>query len=306
VAAFPELTNAWDAEFAGNHLLVVDGVGGLAVFDITDPTAAIHLLSLPLSGAAMDIAVSGNIAVAACGGAGIDVIDVTDPTAPVVLANANTSGLAVGVAIIGDHAVVADWDDVEVYDISDPGAPVYVGGENTPVRAMGLAAEGDLIYVADWAQVRAYRFGPTTKGDVDVSIQGMVFGGVPLGTTADTTFTIANTGGSPVTVLDIQEFGDNFAILPPTTFTLLPGASYDVTMTYTPAAEGFDATFLRVDTDDDDEEVTLLPVTGGDDPDWLDVGEMAPNFRRNDTEGVTQRLIDYRGRVVVLSFFANW
>ena len=38
----------------------------------------------------------------------------------------------------------------------------------------------------------------------------------------------------------------------------------------------------------------------------LEVGDSAPNFSLKDVEGKTVRLSDFKGKVVILDFFATW
>ncbi len=305
VAEVTSLTNAWDLAFKGDFALVADGIGGLAILDVSDPTTPVHLTSLPTSGAAVDVDVAGDLAVVANGSAGVDIFDISDPTDPLLVSTFNTSGLAITLDATGDLVFVADWDDVEVIDVSDPAAPTPAGWENTPMRAMGLAAEGDLVVVADWSRIRLYRYGPTTRGDIDLSVDGIAFGNVPVGATVDTTFTVSNSGGGPINVTEVIDFGDNFVVQPPNAFTVAPGESHEVTVSFTHAEPGYDATFMRVDSDDVDEWRVTLPLTADDNPNSLDIGEQAPDFSLTDRDGVVHRLSDYEGRIVVLAFFAN-
>jgi cytochrome c biogenesis protein CcmG/thiol:disulfide interchange protein DsbE len=46
--------------------------------------------------------------------------------------------------------------------------------------------------------------------------------------------------------------------------------------------------------------------TGDDSPGEVRVSEMAPNFALQDDKGNTHRLSDYRGKVVLLNFWASW
>jgi len=306
------LVNSWDVELAGDLAYIADGLGGLAVVDISDPSNPIHLASVPTAGAAVDVALGGDtesgesLAVVASGSAGIEVFDLADPAAPVLVGQANTSGLAITIAMSQSRVYVADWDDVEVFDVSNPAAPEFVGGEDTPVRAMGLAFQDDLVVVADWSRVRIYSPGPTIVGDLHVPFDGIAFGDVPLGATVDTTLTIGNTGGGSVSVTSVEEFSANFAITSPTSFVIPPGGTHEVTVSFTHAEPGYDATFLKIESDDPDEPAITLPVTADDHPDLLDVGDEALEFTLTDIDGAAHRLSNYRGRVVVLAFFANW
>lgn len=305
LGAFTDLVNAWDVEVAGGLAYVADGIGGLAIVDVSDPGVPELVSRYTSLGATVDVALHGTVAVIASGSAGLEMVDVSDPAAPVLLGQHDTSALAITVAVDGDHVFVADWDDIEVVDISDPAAPVAAGRENTPSRAMGLDAVNDRVYLADWSQLRIYDYGPTSRGDIELPDR-IEFGDVPVGAVVDTTMTVANTGGGALTVTDIQIFDPAFTVLPPVAFTLAPGESREVPLRYDNQNPGFDVTFLRVDSDDTDEPQVNLTVSGEPLPGELEVGDEAPDFTLLDLAGEPHSLSQYRGRVVVLAFFANW
>jgi hypothetical protein len=306
VGELTALQNAWDVAFVGDHILVADGAGGLAVVDGSDVTAPFLVQRLPTTGAAVDVDVAGNLAALAVGSGGVDLFDVSDPQAVVYLQTVDTPGLAMAVALTADLLYVADYNTIVVYDVSVPTSPTAIGWEDTPIRAMGLDARADLAVVADWSSVRFYRRGPSTRGDIHVAVSSIAFGAVAAGTVVDTTFFIANTGGAPVQIDDIVEFGAAFSLSEPTSFSLAPGTSAEVTLTFAPEVEGYDATFVRIDSDDSDEDTITFPVSADDQPWVLEVGEEAPDFTLIDMGGAPHTLSDYRGRIVVAAFFANW
>jgi len=250
--------------------------------------------------------ISGDLAIVCVGSAGVDIFDLSTPYLPVLVSTINTSGLAITAGVAGDLIYVADWDDVETYDISNPSAPFQVGGEDTPVRAMGLAARSDLVVVADWSQVRLYTPGPSTRGDLQVSVESIDFGFVEVGAIVDTTFTLGNTGGAPINVSEIREFNASFMVLTPTPLVIPAGSSVDITVRFNHSAPGYEATFIRITSDDSDEDLITFPISGDDDPIWLDVGNLAPNWVHIDQGAVVHQLQENLGRIVVMAFFANW
>ena len=306
VADVAALVNSWDVASLGDHVYVADGAGGLAVLDGTDPAAPVHAISVPTSGNALDVAVAPGLVAVACGSAGVDIFDVTTPAAPVLLSTYDSAGLAISIELDGDKLYLADWHGVDVVDLGSPAAPVRIGHENTPVRAMGLEAANDRIYVVDWSKLRIYDFGPTGTGDIELSVEGIAFGSVPGGAMADTTFTIANTGGGSLQINNISTFNVNFGASPGGPITLMPGEEQTVTVTFDHANPGYDGTFLQVLSDDDDESNVSFPLTADDNPSRLDIGEPAPDFVLTDTGGVVHSLSQYQGKVVVMAFFANW
>ncbi len=301
-----DLVNSWDVAISGDHAFVADGMGGMAVVDLSDPANPQHLYSLPCSGAALDVDIEGGLAVLACGSAGIEVFDVSDPMAVASLGRANSSGLAVTLDVSGDLVYVADWDDVEVFDLSYPESPTPVAWEDTPRRAMGLAAEGHRVWVADWNQFRIYDFGPGLEGDVHLGSSFLRFDEVAVGESADSSFTLRNTGGGILNVMMVESFDDHFEVLPPISFSVPPGGEQDITIRYTRDEPGYHAGFIQVLCDDSDEPDPHLLAQSDDNPNYLALGDPAPDFTLSDLDDNLHSLSDYLGQVVVLAFFANW
>jgi hypothetical protein len=306
VDAVASFQNAWDAAALGTHVYVADGAGGLGVLDAVNAAAPVHVISLPTSGNALDVATAPGLVAVACGSAGVDIFDATTPGSPALLSTYDSAGLAISIELHGDRLYLADWDGVDVVDLINPAAPVVIGHEDTPVRAMGLAGDGDRVYVADWSKVRAYDLGPTATGDIDLSVDGFTFGSVPVGSSVDTVFTITNTGGGVLDVTSLESFNMNFIVSHTSGFTLAPGASQDVTVTFNHVFAGYDGTFLSIDSDDADEDHLTMPLTADDNPNRLDIGEYAPDFSLVDMDGVVHSLSQYRGEVVLVAFSANW
>ncbi len=305
VAEIPTLVHSWDVAFPDNIVYVADGSGGLAVIDATNPAAPVHLLSLPTAGAAVDVCVSNGLALVALGSAGVDVFDIDDPANPHWLGNYNSSALAISMEAAGDTLYLADWDDIEVIDLSFPTSPHRIGFEMAPLRAMGLAARGNEVILADWGSVRGYRFEPTFDGDLHLPFTKLAFEGVPPGSTEQISFDCINTGGGSLVVTGIQTFSETITLEPPSSFTVPPGQTHQVILNFTPELPGFDATFLRIDSDDPDESFRIFPVVAGNDPNSLQLGEEAPDFTYLDLNGTAHSLSDHLGEVVILAFFAN-
>ncbi len=302
------LVNAWDAAVLGTRVYVADGAGGLAVLDASDPAAPVHVATVATSGNALDVATAPGLVAVACGSSGVDLFDVSDPDAPVRLSTYDSAGLAVSIELdgLGGWLFLADWLGLEVVDISDTGAPSLYAHENTPVRAMGVAHVANRVYAADWSRVRAYDVRPSLTGDLELSLEGVAFGAVPVGATVDTVLTASNTGGAPVSIISLGTFSPNFTLDPDTPFTLAPGESRDITISFHHAEPGYDATYLQLACDDWDEFDWRLPLTADDDPNALELGEPAPGFELTDLGGATHSLSQYLGKVVVVAFFANW
>ena len=133
------------------YAYVVEGVDGLQVIDINDPTNPQRVGGYDTAGNAKGVAVAGNYAYVADGSAGLQVIDISDPANPQRAGGCDTAGLACGVAVAGNYSYVADGSaGLQVIDISDPAAPQRVGGYVTTGIAIGVAVAGNYAYVADY------------------------------------------------------------------------------------------------------------------------------------------------------------
>jgi hypothetical protein len=294
-------TNAWTLDKQGDWLAVADAEGGLRLVDVTDPAQPALVATIPTSGAAQDVVWKGNQAYVASGSGGVDIFDLSAPGSPVFLGNyLPTSGSAFLLAAdpAAERVYVATWQMVEAIDVTDPTNPVQAGFEDTPFRAMGVAADADHIYVADWNTFRMYEFGPTTNPDALVSPGIVSFPVVPIGQSADTTLTVANTGGAPLTLTNIRTGNPDFQVNP-VSFQVPIDGEVEVTLTVSPTTDQ-GVGDLKVISNDPDESGLGHLIDHGT------VGTQAPDFTLNDLGGVPHTLSDLQGEIVLLAFFASW
>jgi hypothetical protein len=102
--------------------------------------------------------------------------------------------------------------------------------------------------------------------DIDVNPPALDFGSVEIPSTATRTVTLQNLGGAALTVTGLTltgsaefEFG---ATVPFPPFVLGPGASTDVSIDYSPVDENSDSGTLEVESDDPDEPLVSVPLSG--------------------------------------------
>jgi len=135
---------------SGDYAYVADGISGLAVIDISDPTNPGTPIYKNTTGNAYGIYVSGNYAYLADGSSGLAVINISDPTNPGTPIYKNTTGNAYGVYVSGNYVYLADGSSgLAVIDISNPtnpGTPIY---ENTTGDARSVYISGNYVYLAD-------------------------------------------------------------------------------------------------------------------------------------------------------------
>ena len=148
---------------AGDYVYVADGISGLLVLDVSDPTNPHEVGSCDTPGVANEVVVSGSYAYVADAWGGLRVMDISNPSAPRGV-GAYTSNINIwGIAVSGGYAYVADnvsinegntWHNeavLRVIDVSNPTAPDLVGSyEYTDRRgfAGGVAVSGTHVYLA--------------------------------------------------------------------------------------------------------------------------------------------------------------
>jgi hypothetical protein len=149
---FQDMTtdNTEDVVVAGGVAFVADLQSGLAIIDVSTPSAPGPVVYLDTAGVANSIAVSGSVAYVADGLAGLVVVDVSAPAAPVAVLAVNTPGDAAGVAVGGAYAYVADRSSgVQIIDVAIPSGPLAIGpGVPGAVTALDVAVRGDYAFVA--------------------------------------------------------------------------------------------------------------------------------------------------------------
>jgi hypothetical protein len=145
-----------DVAVAGDIAFVADVASGLHIFDVSDPSAPVHLANLADQiSYDSDLTVVGDVLYIADGLNGLRAVDVTDPANPLTRGLHKTPGFARGVIIDGDYAYVADSGSIDetasfrIVDISNPSAPSLVGSYPLPDFAVYVDVSGDLAFVAN-------------------------------------------------------------------------------------------------------------------------------------------------------------
>ncbi|MDH3300131.1 MAG: choice-of-anchor D domain-containing protein [Acidimicrobiia bacterium] len=111
---------------------------------------------------------------------------------------------------------------------------------------------------------------PTTGGppvpEISVSPTSLSFGSVVLGTSGVGTVTVTNLGSAPLSVTATTLGGDDpspFSIdSGGAPFTLGPGTSQNIDLSFTPTALGSSSATLTIDSDDADEPSVVVPLSG--------------------------------------------
>jgi hypothetical protein len=98
------------ARLTDGRLIAANGPNGLAVIDVTVPSAPRRTIVSRLAGSAMGVDAAGTLAVVASGTAGVQLLELKDPRRVRVLDRRATPGYARGVSLSGDLVYVAAGD----------------------------------------------------------------------------------------------------------------------------------------------------------------------------------------------------
>ena len=138
------------------------GTAGIAVYDISTPTAPAFVRAFDTPGSANGFAVDGDLLFVADGNNAnapdARLYDVSDPLEPSALGAIEAGGFATGVALDGDLAYVVGGAGLIIADVTDASAPVVLttlsmGDETT--YEVDLSVSGDTAYVSGLAGVFA-------------------------------------------------------------------------------------------------------------------------------------------------------
>ena len=91
--------------------------------------------------------------------------------------------------------------------------------------------------------------------------ESLTLGEIDLGNSVTKTVTIINTGTGPLTVTDIRSYIAGLAFSE-TQFTIPPGSSHDITVTFDPQAEGPIAGTIDIHSNDPENAAIRLTITG--------------------------------------------
>jgi hypothetical protein len=139
-----------DLVISGTTAYVADGVMGLRIIDISDPTNLTEIAVVDTPHQAWGVALAGSTAYVADGESGLVVINVSDPSAPFIVGSFNTPGFAQAITVSGNTAYVADRESgLQIINIGNPSRPIILGFYDTPGEASDVVVSGSLAYVAD-------------------------------------------------------------------------------------------------------------------------------------------------------------
>ncbi|MBN1483785.1 MAG: hypothetical protein JXA37_03610 [Chloroflexia bacterium] len=138
-----------DVEVVGNYAYAAMGEAGVAILDISTPTAPTRLGDMVTYGEAVGVAISGNYAYVASVFDELRVFDVSNPNAPVEVGSYGGVYVAEGIDVVGSYAyVAAGGNGLQILDVSDPANPSGQGTYDS-TYAREVVVSGDYAYLAD-------------------------------------------------------------------------------------------------------------------------------------------------------------
>jgi hypothetical protein len=315
IATATGLKDAVGVAASGRTVFVADSLGGLAVVDVTSPSAPTVVGRVATGGQARSVVVNGNIAYVGAGSSGLVVVDVTNRAAPKVVASVAMPGTAVRVAYSAGRVFVAAWNDARVYDVTSPLRPRFIGavrfdeasgGDQVTARTLGVAGFGDVMFVGNWFVPYSYRVYPDRAAPSLVLPEGarqIDFGSVPAGTSKTVSVEILNQGTAPLTLtgssIDVKSF-----TVEPASARIAPHTSASLSVTYRPTANMLEQGTLRIASDDPAEPVRTSRLFGN--RPGLGIGDPMPEMRVQLLDGSEWSSAAHHGQVQFLAYFATF
>jgi len=140
----------WAISVSGNYVYLMEGLNGLNIIDISDPTSPIlagFLTGFFDPSNAVGINVVDNYAYIFAG-PDLYILDITNPSEPILTGSIDTPGISNYGTISGNFAYITTTDSgLWIVDISDPKNPVVTG--NLPMSYGGYAVgiAGDYAFM---------------------------------------------------------------------------------------------------------------------------------------------------------------
>lgn len=134
---------------SGNYLYAAAGSTGLAIYDVSNPSAAVLKLIFNTAGVASGVTVNNNFAYVADSYNGMLILNVSDPASPLYKSKFNPSGQILGVYAFNNNVFCADNTyGIENVNVSDASNPVKAGYIQTNSSANNIFYSGGYIFLA--------------------------------------------------------------------------------------------------------------------------------------------------------------
>lgn len=149
VGSHETVDGALGVALSGRYAYVADGLDGLQILDVGEPTAPVLVASFDTPGYAQGVAIVGDYAFVADGPGGLQIINISTPFAPAYTSSCTIQGFTYGVAIRGNYAYVGGGGGgLHVINVGNPSSPQWTGSYDVCSTTWGVAINGDYAYVA--------------------------------------------------------------------------------------------------------------------------------------------------------------
>lgn len=153
------LQDGYGIALVDEYAFVADGVAGLKIIDVGDPTGPNVVGNYNTPGTARKVKVVGNFAYIADETMGLRILDVSDYSNPFEISSINTPGSSFDVQIVGDYAFVADYaSGLRIIDISDPYNPFEYTSFITSGTVNDIEIVGNYLYMTDGIYLGPHKF----------------------------------------------------------------------------------------------------------------------------------------------------
>lgn len=183
--------------------------------------------------------------------------------AEVCVSNLGTAFLVVD-SIVSDNAVFTAAPTQ--FTVSPGGSSCFLMRFSPAV--LGVVSGSLTLYSNDPDESQATIFVsgngvPVSEADIQVSATSHDYGDVLVGTSTTWTFTVTNAGILGLTLFSVTSNHANFTVMSPVfPQTLLSGQSLIVEVAFEPSTEGLKAAALTIYSNDPDEEIFTITLTG--------------------------------------------
>lgn len=309
------------AVWTDSRVVVANGLSGLAIVDVSDPTAPAIEKSFATFGTARRLALQGDYAFVAKAAGGVSVYDLTE-SKPTSFSTWLDHGSAVDVALGPDSRVyVANLEDLCVLDATDLGDMHLVGSERIPTpsgtpRVVAVSADAGAAYAAEWSAIWTYAYAAGLEAaDIHLGKTSIDFGLVDPDVWVGKGIIVKNLGNVDLEISELKVIDAEGAEHPAFSAefekgTIDVGQKALLSINFEPTTDDEVEVWAQFATNDPDESLVRIPITANKIDGYQigakfdDAGELV--FQEYKTGNDVTYKGEYAGKVVVMAWFASW
>jgi hypothetical protein len=336
MASLSGFDQALGAAMWGDKLVVANGQSGLAVVDVSNPTAPVITDNINIKNqTARRLAIVDDIAYVAAVNQ-VSLLDLSASNPAAERTSWFTYGQALDIAVTDTGlAYIANLEDVAVVDVSDRSEPVLIGSEMVPTadgtnaRVVGIDTWNSVAYVAEWSQLWALSVAPDRAApDIRLAKPSLDFGLVTddPDSTSDWKgkgLIVENLGNKALEIAGLSTDDARFVASVSTVddqdgsydeetglLTLKPQGRAVLQVVFTPSDNEPAKASLMLPTNDPDEGNVAVPLSANSQDGVQVGGPFDPNGELVFDDAKTGNAVTikgtYPGQVVLLAYFATW